>query len=119
MVCAPVFDPDRLSAKIYNFIDNIFQSPIDFIPPEDHNQFSIQTVEDPKVEALRVYWSYIQGMLINLGEMTLERMHTMLNTFVQAPNKFEHSPEELREFLMLMVKQEKVEFRAGIFKLKS
>ena len=57
-------------------------------------------------------------MLINLGEMTLERMHTMLNTFVQAPNKFEHSPEELREFLMLMVKEEKVEFRAGIFKLK-
>ncbi|KAI9139125.1 hypothetical protein BKA69DRAFT_1030788, partial [Paraphysoderma sedebokerense] len=79
---------------------------------------SIQTAEEKQAEDMSIYWSYIVGMLTNLGSLPIDRIHSMLSIFVQAPNKFNRSIEDLRDFLALMVREDKLDFSGGVYKLK-
>ncbi|BGP15265.1 hypothetical protein JCM10213_007046 [Rhodosporidiobolus nylandii] len=40
---------------------------------------AVQSVEEKRVEEMRVFWQFIQGMLTNLGALPLSRIHSTLN----------------------------------------
>lgn len=67
---------------------------------------------------LDIYWSFIVGMLTNLGELPIDRIQSMLCLFVQTPKKYECSVEELKTFLDLLVSQEKLFFKKGLYTLQ-
>jgi len=78
----------------------------------------VQTTEEKREEEMQIYWSYIVGMLTNLGSLPAERIQQMLILFVQGPNKYDKSVEELRAFLAVMIREEKVELVGGTYQLK-
>jgi len=74
--------------------------------------------EDQKEAEMSVFWSYIVGMLTNLDSLPLERIHQMLRIFaVQGSAAVECDATELREFLDSKVRQQKLSFAAGQYRL--
>lgn len=67
---------------------------------------------------MKIYWTYISAMLTNLGALPAARIHNMLNMFVQAPNKYDRTENELKEYLDSMVSRDHLEFLSGSYKLK-
>ncbi|RZF40821.1 hypothetical protein LSTR_LSTR003331 [Laodelphax striatellus] len=66
----------------------------------------------------QVFWSYIVGMLTNLDSMPLERIHQMLKMFAsQGPSSVECSVQELRLFLDRKVREHKLLFSGGFYRL--
>lgn len=70
-------------------------------------------------EEMQVYESYIVGMLSNLGQIPLEKIHTMLKTFVAgSDHKYDKTPQQLAVFLQQLCKDEKLECSPdGLYKL--
>ena len=70
-------------------------------------------------EEMEAYESYICGMLTNLGQLPLERIHNMLKMFVTGSDvKYDKTPQQLRMFLHHLCKQEKLECGPdGMYKL--
>lgn len=68
---------------------------------------------------MQSYFPYITGMLTNIGQLPLMRIHTMLGMFVQTPEKYAKTPEELEDFLETMVRQGRLELFSGLYRLKS
>jgi len=61
-------------------------------------------------EEMKVYESYIFGMLSNLGQLPLDRIHSMLKTFVAgSDHKYDKTPQQLAVFLQQLCKEEKLE----------
>ncbi|GAA5841306.1 hypothetical protein JCM9279_000610 [Rhodotorula babjevae] len=58
---------------------------------------AVQSVEAQRVEQMRVFWQYIQGMLTNLGALPLSRIHTTLNML--APGYKGKTTDELTALL--------------------
>ena len=80
----------------------------------------VQSVEEKSAEELRVYWSFIEGMLTNLGTLPLDRIHSMLTMFVPAPNSYTRSLDELRDFMGIMISEGNIELEGvGMYKLKT
>lgn len=73
---------------------------------------------DQTIESMRVYWTFVQGMLTNLGSLPLDRIHSMLNMFAKVPTPYSKTSAELKRFLEVMVQEEKVEYVDGMYKLK-
>lgn len=66
----------------------------------------------------QVFWSYIVGMLTNLDSLPLERIHQMLKMFAsQGPSTVECSQIELRHFLDRKVREHKLIFNGGLYRL--
>ena len=65
----------------------------------------------------QVYWSYIVGMLTNLGKLPLERIHTMLRMFAVQGVGQECSPAELRVFLDRKVREQQLLLSGGMYQL--
>lgn len=70
-------------------------------------------------EEMQLYWSYIVGMLTNLGTMPVERIHSFLKMLVPKDNPYTKSQDELEQYLNAMVVEEKLEFTGDGFKLLS
>ncbi len=70
-------------------------------------------------EEMEVYESYICGMLTNMGQLPLERIHNMLKMFVTGSDvKYNKTPQQLSLFLQHLAKQEKLECGPdGMYKL--
>jgi anaphase-promoting complex subunit 2 len=70
-------------------------------------------------EAMEVFESYIFGMLTNMGQLPLERIHNMLKTFVTgSDHRYDKNPQQLSVFLQQMCKEEKLECGPdGMYKL--
>ncbi|EPY54127.1 anaphase-promoting complex subunit Apc2 [Schizosaccharomyces cryophilus OY26] len=85
---------------------------------EDEPASAVQSQAEVAGSEMRVYWSFVVGMLTNLGSLELERIHNMLTMFIPPPNGYNRTQNELREFLALMVKEDKLEFTGGAYKLK-
>jgi len=70
-------------------------------------------------EEMEIYESYIVGMLTNLGQLPLERIHNMLKTFVTgSDHKYGKTPQQLSSFLQNLCKQDKLECGPdGMYKL--
>lgn len=71
-------------------------------------------------EEMEVYESFVCGMLTNLGQLPLERIHNMLKMFVTSgsDHKYNKTPQQLSVFLQRLCKQEKLECGPdGMYKL--
>jgi len=86
---------------------------------EDEDDQVMSAKEAQEAEEMKVYESYIVGMLSNLGELSLDRIHNMLKMFVTgSDHKYDKTPQELSSFLQYLCKEDKLEFSAdGMYKL--
>ncbi len=62
-------------------------------------------------EEMEIYESYISGMLTNMGQLGLQRIHEMLKMYVSGGSdvKYTKTPQQLAMFLKHLCKQEKLE----------
>ncbi|KAJ1923068.1 Anaphase-promoting complex subunit 2 [Tieghemiomyces parasiticus] len=82
------------------------------------NDSGMESEQDRKAEEMRIYWSFVVGMLTNLGALPLDRIQSMLQMFVQEPASYSRTEAELKDFLALMVKEDKLELSGGMYRLK-
>ncbi|KAJ2230489.1 Anaphase-promoting complex subunit 2 [Coemansia sp. RSA 1722] len=68
-----------------------------------------------RTDALRMHFNYIVGMLTNIGPLPLDRIHSMLGMFIPGDTT---TLDELRSFLSLMVREDRLELSGGLYKLK-
>ncbi|KAJ2793397.1 hypothetical protein H4S07_007065, partial [Coemansia furcata] len=68
-----------------------------------------------RTEALRMHFNFVEGILRNFGPLPLDRILSMLGMFLPGENT---TAEELRSFLALMTREEKLEMSGGLYKLK-
>ncbi|KAK9448641.1 uncharacterized protein V1518DRAFT_417800 [Limtongia smithiae] len=69
-------------------------------------------------EEMRVYWSYILGMLTNLQALPLAKMQSFLKMLIPREVGYSSSEEELRGFLEVMIAEEKLELVGGVYRLR-
>ena len=67
-------------------------------------------------EKMEVYWQYVVGMLTNGGAMPLQQIVMMLKLTV--PGGFPFGNEELKSFLEGEVREGKLDFAGGAYKIK-
>ena len=61
-------------------------------------------------EEMEIFASYIVGMLTNLGQLPLERIHNMLKMFVTGSDvRYDKTPQQLSAFLAVLCRQETLE----------
>lgn len=73
--------------------------------------------EDDK---FRIIWAYIESMLTNLSEMTLERIHSTLSMFALSnPATGQLTLQELSTFLDGKIREGRLTFTSGLYKLSS
>ena len=85
---------------------------------EDQEDSITASSADQREEELGMFWSYIFGMLTNLESLPLERIYQMLRIFaMQGPSAVECDMEELRAFLDTKVRQHKLAFSGGHYRL--
>lgn len=82
----------------------------------DSQAFSAMAQEE---EEMGTYEHYIVGMLTNLGQLPLEKIHNMLKMYVSGSDvRFNKTPQQLSVFLKYLCKQEKLECGPdGMYKL--
>lgn len=69
-------------------------------------------------EEMSIYWSYIQGMLTNLGAVSAEKIHSFLKMLVPKETPYSKSLEELIQFLEYMIEEDKLSLTPeGLYKL--
>ncbi|KAJ1827540.1 Anaphase-promoting complex subunit 2 [Coemansia sp. RSA 2599] len=68
-----------------------------------------------RTETLRMHFNYIVAMLTNIGPLPLDRIHGMLGMFIPGDTT---TIDELRGFLALMVREDRLELSGGMYKLK-
>ncbi len=81
---------------------------------EEGSGSAVQSVEESEADEMKIYWSFVVGMLTNVGTLPIDRIHSMLGMFAPSYNR---SSEELREFLSRMIKEECLEFKGGVYRL--
>jgi anaphase-promoting complex subunit 2 len=82
------------------------------------NDKSSASILDEREEKLTLLWSFIVNMLNNLNSLPLERIHTMLQMFaIQSTNSNELTTHELRHFLDSKVREQKLSYSNGQYKL--
>ena len=86
---------------------------------DDHHGNQAVSVAAQEEEEMEVYESYICGMLTNMGQLPLERIHNMLKMFVTGSDvKYNKTPQQLSSFLQHLCKNEKLECGPdGMYKL--
>jgi anaphase-promoting complex subunit 2 len=100
--CHPVFETDE------DFVE-------EFLMDESSSVSKADRLEDDKYRSL---WGYIENILTNLSDMTLEKIHEKLQMFaLQGPSFGELSLQELRYFLDSKTREAKLTFSAGYYKL--
>lgn len=67
-------------------------------------------------EKMAVYWQYVVGMLTNGGPMPLQQIVMMLKLTV--PGGFPFGNEELKDYLEEEVRDEKLDFAAGVYRIR-
>ncbi|XP_021926586.1 anaphase-promoting complex subunit 2 isoform X2 [Zootermopsis nevadensis] len=92
--------------------------PPDMVCEDEETESAMASAHDQREEELQVFWSYIVGMLTNLDLMPLERIHQMLKMFAsQGPTAVECSLRELRNFLDRKVREHRLLFSGGFYRL--
>jgi anaphase-promoting complex subunit 2 len=77
---------------------------------DDEDQERAVSIGAHEEEEMKIYESYISGMLTNLGQLTLDRIHSMLKTFVAgSDHKYDKTPQQLAVFLQQLCREEKLE----------
>ncbi|XP_050425867.1 anaphase-promoting complex subunit 2 [Adelges cooleyi] len=84
---------------------------------DDEMESAMASAQDQREEELQVFWSYIVGMLTNLDSLPLDRIHQMLKMFATQGTGVDCSLTQLRIFLDDKVKEHKLLFTGGRYKL--
>merc|ERR1712238_605176 len=87
---------------------------------EDGSDAQAVSIFAQEEEEMEIYESYIVGMLTNLGQLGLSRIHEMLKMYVSGGSdvKYSKTPQQLGMFLQHLCKQEKLERGPdGMFKI--
>eukprot|EP00731_Ephydatia_muelleri_P024290 Em0016g561a len=85
---------------------------------DEEEESAMASAEEQKESELQVYWSYIFGMLTNLGSMPVERIHATLRMFaMQGPAGKEFTQVELKAFLDKKVKEQHLVCSGGAYQL--
>ncbi|XP_076306794.1 anaphase promoting complex subunit morula [Tachypleus tridentatus] len=89
------------------------------LPDEEEENGSVMaSSQDQREEELQVFWSFIVGMLTNLGSLPIERIHSMLRMFaMQGSGTTGCSIHELRQFLDRKVHEQKLVYSGGYYRL--
>ncbi|KAI3816668.1 hypothetical protein L1987_16371 [Smallanthus sonchifolius] len=85
---------------------------------DDEAETSVASVEDQLKKEMAVYEKFIFGMLTNIGNMGLERIHNSLKIFCATNPVYDKSIQQLQSFLSGLVAEEKLELRDGTYSLK-
>ena len=88
---------------------------------DDEADSVTRTSKDQREDELKVFWLYIYNMLMNLETLPLARIHQMLKVFAMqgmSGNALgECDIEELRDFLDKKVREHKLVFSGGQYRL--
>ncbi|CAI9738201.1 anaphase-promoting complex subunit 2-like [Octopus vulgaris] len=85
---------------------------------EEETESAMASMRAQMEEQMQVFWTYIVGMLTNLESLPIERIHSMLRMFaVQGPSSVECSLAELKAFLDKKVKDQKLIYTSGVYRL--
>lgn len=85
---------------------------------EEETESAMASMRAQLDEQMQVFWTYIVGMLTNLESLPIERIHSMLRMFaVQGPSTVECSIGELKAFLDKKVKEQKLIYSSGVYRL--
>lgn len=68
-------------------------------------------------ESMHGYWSYIVGMLTNLGSLSLDRIHSFLVMFVPSEDPYVKTKQELESYLLAMVDEGKLNYEDSKYSL--
>mmetsp|Transcript_7225 Transcript_7225/g.11973 ORF Transcript_7225/g.11973 Transcript_7225/m.11973 type:complete len:739 (+) Transcript_7225:1-2217(+) len=86
---------------------------------EDDDADRAVSADAQLAEEMKVYESFVRGMLNNYDALPLERIHNMLKMFVSTgEHKYEKNINELEAFLDKLVKDEILEVSSGAYYLK-
>jgi len=109
------------SAVVYQVAsqEHMLQSDHDMDMEFDHGDSLAVSLHAQEEEEMGVFESYIVGMLTNMGQLPLDRIHNMLKMYVSGSDvKFNKTPQQLSSFLKYLCKQEKLECGPdGMYKL--
>lgn len=85
---------------------------------EDEDKLSSERLKHRKVRER--FAPYVTGMLTNLGSLSLEKMHNMLQMFVTLDD-LDHAMTlgDLEDVLRYLCEREEVEFKGGIYHLRT
>ncbi|XP_047135714.1 anaphase-promoting complex subunit 2 isoform X1 [Hydra vulgaris] len=84
----------------------------------DSEEENVAFSQNQKEEELHVYWSYVVGMLTNIGSLPLERIHSMLKMFATHGESSSHcSLEEVKAFLCSKINDGELTYVGGMYKL--
>ena len=65
-----------------------------------------------------MYWSYVVGMLTNIGSLPLDRIHSMLKMFaIHGPAGSQCTVEDVKQFLDHKVEAGELHVSNGLYKL--
>ena len=68
---------------------------------------------------MNTYWTFIVGMLTNLGPMGIDQIHNMLNMMLQGEIEYTAKKEELKLYLDSKIQEDKLELlQSTMYKLK-
>jgi len=84
---------------------------------EDASESAVAHARERREEELSVVWSYVVGMLTNLESLPLERIHSMLRMFAMQGPGSQVSQQDLRTFLDHKVKEQKLVYVSGVYRL--
>ena len=66
---------------------------------------------------MHVYWSYIVGMLTNLGSLPVDKIHSFLVMFVPSEDPYVKTKQELETYLLAMTDEGKLKNEDSKFSL--
>jgi len=96
-----------------NFQSNALNNSI-YESDDENGAFSAQNQKD---EELQVYWSYVVGMLTNIGSLPLDRIHSMLKMFASSEASSQCTVEDVKSFLQTKVGNGELVYVGGVYKL--
>lgn len=104
---------DQSSVDLATSISNLMELDAEESIPLDNSR-----KEKPEEDKFRIYWSYIENMLTNLSDMTLEKIHSTLQMFaLQGTSSGELTLQELRQFLERKTRDGKLTYSSGYYRL--
>ena len=85
---------------------------------ESDDESATASSQSQRDEELQVYWSYVTGMLTNIGSLPLERIHSMLKMFaIHGSSSTQCTVDEVKTFLQSKVADGELNYVGGMYRL--
>jgi len=84
---------------------------------ESDDECGATSAQNQKDQELQVYWSYVVGMLTNIGSLPLDRIHAMLKMFASTEASTQCTLDDVKSFLQAKVNNGELVYVGGVYKL--